>query len=90
MPSELFRRMRELAEDIPADSAIIKQLFFSRLPPQVKAILAPMVEKSSVDVIVSSADKVMEFTKGPITASISQLKSLRSLLLGTRAKLPRK
>ena len=63
MPSELLRRMRELAEDIPADSIIIKQLFFSRLPSQGKAIVAPMVEKRSVDVIASSADKVMEFTK---------------------------
>ena len=48
--------MRELAEDVSFDSALIKQLFFSRLPPQVKAILAPMAEKSSVDVIASFAD----------------------------------
>ena len=80
MPSELLRRMRELAEDVPTNSAIIKQLFFSRLPPQVKAILAPMVEKSPVDVIASSADKVMEFTKGPITASIPQPKAEVSIL----------
>ena len=82
MPSELLRRMRELTEDVPADSAIIKQLFFSRLPSQVKAILVPMVEKSSVDVIASSADKVMEFT---ITASIPQPKAEVSTLLGTQA-----
>ena len=68
-PSELLRRMRELTKDVPADCAIIKQLFFSRLSPQVKAILAPMTEKSSVDLIASSANKV-EFTKGPITVSI--------------------
>ena len=80
MASELLRRMRELTEDVPADSAIIKQLFFSRLPPQIKAILAPMVEKSSVDVTASSADKVMEFTKGPITASIPQPKAEVSTL----------
>ena len=80
MPSELLCRMRELAEDVSADSAIIKQLFFLRLPPQVKAILAPMVEKSSVDVIASSADKVMEFTKGPITVSIPQPKAEVSTL----------
>ena len=79
MPSELLRRMRELA-DAPTDSAIIKQLFFSRLPPQVKAILAPMVEKSSADVIASSANKVMDFTKGPITASIPQPKAEVSTL----------
>ena len=80
MASKLLRRMRELAEDVPADIAIIKQLFFSRLPSQVKAILAPMVEKSSVDVIASSADKVMEFTKGPITTSIPQPKAEVSTL----------
>ena len=34
-----------------------------------------MVEKSSVDVIASSADKVMEFTNGPITAFIPQPKA---------------
>ena len=86
MPSELLCRKRELAEDVPADSAIIKQLFFSRLPPQVKAILAPMVEKSSVDVIASSADKVMEFTKGPITASIPQPKAEVSTLSAAAAR----
>ena len=74
MPSELLCRMRELA-DVPADNAVIMQLFFSRLPPQVKAILSPMVEKSSVDVIALSEDKVMDFTKGPIIASIPQPKA---------------
>ena len=72
MPSELLCRMRVLAEDAPTDSALIKQLFFLNLQPQVKAILTPIVEKSSVDVIASLADKVMDFTKGPITASIPQ------------------
>ena len=71
MPSKLLRRMRELA-DVPTDSALIKHIFFSKLPPQVKEILAPMVEKSSTDVIASSGDRVMDFTKGPITASIPQ------------------
>ena len=74
MPSELLRRMRKLAEDVPADSAFIKQFFLSRLLPQVKTILTPMVEKSSVDEIAASADKVMDFTKGPITASIPPAK----------------
>ena len=72
MPSELLCRMRELAEDVPADSALINKLFFSRLPPQVKVILAPMVEKSTVDVIAFSADKVMDFMKEPISASLPQ------------------
>ena len=72
--------MGELAEDVPADSALIKQLFFSRLPPQVKATLVPMEEKSSVDVIASSADKVMDFTKEPITASIPQSQAKVSTL----------
>ena len=83
MPSELLRRMKELTEDVSADSAIIKQLFFSKLPPEVKAILAPMAEKSSVDVIASSADKVMEFTKGLIIASTSLPKGEVSTLSAT-------
>ena len=61
-------------------SAIIKQLFFSRLSPQVKVILASMVEKSSIDEIASSADKVMDFTQGPITTSIPQPKAEVSTL----------
>lgn len=72
MPTELLCRMRELAEDVPADSALIKQLFISRLPSQVKAILAPMVEKQSVDTIAALADRVMEFSRGPTTAAIPQ------------------
>ena len=86
MPSELLRSMKELAEDVPADNALIKQLFFPRLPPQVKTILAPMVEKSPVDVIASSANKVMDYTKRllPRLFPSHRLKSLRSLLrLGT-------
>lgn len=71
-PTELLRRMRELAEDVPPDSALIKQLFFSRLPAQVKAILAPMFEKHTVDVVAASADKVMDFVRGPTTAAIPQ------------------
>ena len=48
----------------PADSAI-----------KIKAILAPMIEKSSIDEIASSANKVMDFTKRTITVSIPQPKA---------------
>lgn len=71
-PSQLLRRMRELAEDAPPDSALLKQLFFSRLPPEVKAILAPMMETGTIDQLASSADKIMVFTKKPASFAIPQ------------------
>ena len=52
-PSQMLRHMKRLAEDVPADSALIKQLFFLRLPLNVHAILEPMVEISSADHLVT-------------------------------------
>ena len=62
-PSQLLRRMRELAEDVPADSALIKQLFFSRLPQNVQAILTPMVEISPADHLVTSTDRIVDIVR---------------------------
>ena len=69
-PNQLLRRMRELAEDVPADSTLIKQLFFSRLPQNVQEILAPMVEISSVNHLVASADRIVDISRQPASSAI--------------------
>ncbi|CAE1251154.1 unnamed protein product [Acanthosepion pharaonis] len=64
--------MSELAEDAPADSALIKQLFFSMLPQNVKAILAPMVEISSAHHLATSADRIVDILKQPAFSATLQ------------------
>ncbi|CAI9729188.1 Hypothetical predicted protein [Octopus vulgaris] len=44
-PSQLLRRIRDLAESSSMDEDILKQLFFSRLPNNVQAILTTIGEK---------------------------------------------
>ena len=57
--------MRELVEDAPADRALIKQNFFSRLPQNVTAIFALMVEISSANHLATSADRIVDIVKQP-------------------------
>ena len=64
-PSQMLRHVRELAEDEPADSALIKQLFFSRLSQNVQAILVPMVVISSADYLATSADRIVDIVRQP-------------------------
>lgn len=61
-PSQLLRRMRELIDGNQADEALLKQLFFSRLPANTQAILAPMKEGTSVAQLAEAADNILETT----------------------------
>ena len=72
-PSQLLQHTWELLEDAPADSTLIKQLFFSRLPQNVQEILALIVEINSVDHLVGSADRIVDITRQPASSATFQL-----------------
>ncbi|XP_049886913.1 uncharacterized protein LOC126381472 [Pectinophora gossypiella] len=69
-PSQLLRRMRELARDkVPDDT--LKLLWQPHLPASVRAILAVTPSKD-LDALATVADKVMESTG---LAHIAEIKS---------------
>ena len=68
--SQLLRCMRQLIDGTEADEALLKQLFFSRLPTNVQAILAPMKNTSSTAQLAESADGILEISHPPLAAPI--------------------
>lgn len=62
-PSQLLRRMQQLAGDMSnstGDTLIIKELFMSRLPRQVRAVLATADPGTTLDKLAEMADKIVE------------------------------
>ncbi|XP_014778901.1 uncharacterized protein LOC106875326 [Octopus bimaculoides] len=55
--------MRQLTEDNPAESKLLKQLFCSRLPQYVQGMLTHLTDVSTVDQLAASVDKILEYTK---------------------------
>ncbi|XP_063837207.1 uncharacterized protein LOC135086407 [Ostrinia nubilalis] len=73
-PSQLLRRMRDLArEKIPDDT--LRILWQSHLPPAVRAVLA-VTDSKDMDNLAAVADKVMETTLQP-QHSIAEVSSRR-------------
>ncbi|XP_041974077.1 uncharacterized protein LOC121736204 [Aricia agestis] len=58
-PSQLLRKMRELARNCQASEETVQSLWFSRLPPAVRAVLAASADQK-LDNLSPIADKVME------------------------------
>ncbi|XP_045783692.1 uncharacterized protein LOC123879843 [Maniola jurtina] len=64
-PSQLLRRMKELARNSKASDETVKNLWITRLPVPVKTVLAASQDQQ-VDNLAAIADKVMENMQ-PIT-----------------------
>lgn len=58
-PSQLLRKMRELARNCQASEETVQNLWISRLPPSVRAVLAASQDQK-LDNLSPIADKVME------------------------------
>ena len=58
-PSNLLRRLQQLAGDTPVDSQFLKELFMKRLPDQCRVVLAASRE-SDIQQLSLLADRVME------------------------------
>jgi len=67
-PSQFLEHLRGLGPDVPDD--FLRAIWTSRLPPQVRAILAGQTE-GSLDSTSHLADKICEVTIQSTTASIS-------------------
>jgi hypothetical protein len=67
-PSQFLRHLRTLAPDIPSD--YLRSLWSSRLPPNVRAILAGLPDVE-LEAAALCADRIMEAIPVPAVASIS-------------------
>ena len=59
-PSQLLRRMTQLAGAQQLDSGILRQLFLQRLPANVRLILASASTKTSLEDLAELADRIIE------------------------------
>ncbi|XP_045783643.1 uncharacterized protein LOC123879793 [Maniola jurtina] len=68
-PSQLLTKMNELARNSGAAGDTVKNLWLSRLPPWVRAILAANKADTKLDDLAEMADKIMNnLRSGEITA----------------------
>ncbi|XP_045763682.1 uncharacterized protein LOC123879823 [Maniola jurtina] len=72
-PSQLLRRMKELARNSKASDETVKNLWITRLPVPVKTVLAASQDQQ-VDNLAAIADKVMENMQ-PITGETAAVSS---------------
>ncbi|VDK41484.1 unnamed protein product [Dibothriocephalus latus] len=70
-PTQLLRRLEQLAEGQQLDGTMFKQLFFQRLPSSVQAILAPKIPSSSVQTLTETADRILEYFQPPVLVNVS-------------------
>ncbi|KAJ8710659.1 hypothetical protein PYW08_009174 [Mythimna loreyi] len=88
-PSQLLRRMRELAkEKIPDDT--LKMLWQGHLPSSVRAVLA-VTDSKNLDDLAVVADNVFETTRAAHVSEVSQQQPITSketdLIMAEIAKL---
>nr|VZH96018.1 unnamed protein product [Spirometra erinaceieuropaei] len=70
-PTQLLRRLEQLADGQKLDATMFKQLFLQRLPPSVQAILAPNIPSSTVQMLAETADRILEYYQPPITVNVA-------------------
>nr|VZI36974.1 unnamed protein product [Spirometra erinaceieuropaei] len=68
-PTQLLRRLEQLADGQKLDATMFKQLFLQRLPPSVQAILAPNIPSSTVQMLAETADRILEYYQPPVTVN---------------------
>ncbi|BHF77644.1 hypothetical protein SprV_0602075300 [Sparganum proliferum] len=70
-PTQLLRRLEQLADGQMLDATMFKQLFLQRLPPSVQAILAPNIPSSTVQTLAATADRILEYYQPPVTVNVA-------------------
>ncbi|BHF67661.1 hypothetical protein SprV_0301068900 [Sparganum proliferum] len=70
-PTQLLRRLEQLADGQKLDATMFKQLFLQRLPPSVQAILAPNIPSSTVQTLAETADRILEYYQPPLTVNVA-------------------
>ncbi|BHF60240.1 hypothetical protein SprV_0100320300 [Sparganum proliferum] len=70
-PTQLLRRLEQLADGQKLDATIFKQLFLQRLPPSVQAILAPHIPSATVQMLPATADRILEYYQPPVMVNVA-------------------
>ncbi|VDN13888.1 unnamed protein product [Dibothriocephalus latus] len=70
-PTQLLRRLEQLAEVQQLDGTMFKQLFLQRLPSSMQAILAPNIPSSSIQTLAETADRILEYYQPPGSVNVS-------------------
>ncbi|VDO98694.1 unnamed protein product [Schistosoma curassoni] len=58
----MFQRMRDIIGQRTLDGGLFKQIFLSKLPQQVQAVLVSF-QNNAADELATSADRTLEITK---------------------------
>ncbi|CAH8582451.1 unnamed protein product [Schistosoma intercalatum] len=60
--TDMLQRMREVIGQRTSDDGLFRQLFLSKLPQQVQAVLVSF-QNNAIDELAASADRILEITK---------------------------
>ncbi|VDO79518.1 unnamed protein product [Schistosoma margrebowiei] len=74
--SDMLQRMREVIGQRTFDDGLFKQLFLSKLPQQVQAVLA-LFHNNALNDLAASADHILEITKSYNSDVFQSKKSLK-------------
>lgn len=85
-PSQLLRRMRELAKNTNVPDKTLLNLWTSRLPTHVRAVLT-VSQDQNLDNLAGIADKIMENNRGEICAISNDQSPIMLELLSQVSKL---
>ncbi|BHF82359.1 hypothetical protein SprV_0802549600 [Sparganum proliferum] len=69
-PTQLLRRLEQLADGQKLDATIFKQLFLQRLPSSVQAILTANIPSVTVQMLAETADRILEYQQPPVTVNL--------------------
>ena len=61
-PSQLFRKMQQLAGTTPPDASLMRQLFLQCLPMSVGVIVATLPDSITLEEVAAMADRILETT----------------------------
>ncbi|VDO70371.1 unnamed protein product, partial [Schistosoma curassoni] len=68
--TDMLQRMREVIGPRTFDEGLFKQLFLSKLPQQVQAVLVSF-QNNALDELAASADRILEIKKSSTTEVFS-------------------
>lgn len=85
-PSQLLRRMKELAQNTQVANEALKNLWMARLPSAVRAVLS-VSQDTKLDDLAQMADKIMENLRAGEVAAVSPASEHNMDLLQKMANL---
>ncbi|BHF74404.1 hypothetical protein SprV_0501749000 [Sparganum proliferum] len=70
-PTQLLRRLEQLADGQKLNATMFKQLFLQRLPPSAQAILAPNIPSATFQMLAETADRILGYYQPPVTVNVA-------------------